>query len=238
MAKPGLRAVPDPASSYPDDAIPMHPLFAHSKSVEPLPYPIEAIDVCRLKNGKSRMLRWLPADDLPDEIALLEQFGDGDYELIGRDASRARILRRVFLSVGEGGGSDDDEREAPRQVVVQQPNNQLTEVFGLLFQEMSRSREREAAAQERMLSAVTESSKTVVQAITTLASARLADQKEIVAAIASREPQSDFNAEKMAEAFAQGMAVGEERSAGNQDFDGLAKIAAAVVEGAKLAKDQ
>lgn len=188
---PPLRSV---ANTPPDDEeIEVHPLFAGAHAVKPLKAPIEAIDVMRVVKGKLKFVKWLPADELPDEEAIIYAFGPGDYELVGRSNERKKIVSRARVSVGDDDDSDDD---SPAIAPPDQdpPKTSASELFSL-FERMQASRDREAAeqrAREQQLVATTiaaiqQSANTTLQAVTMLANARIADQKEMMAAFASQK---------------------------------------------------
>lgn len=241
---PRLRAVEEAPEGYP-----VHPLFATSKNVEPLLAPIETIDVMRITKGRPRMLGWAPIDELPDEMAIEERYGPGDYELVGRTVDRSRILRRVHLSVGEPETDDDgietDETPAtqpqPAAPAPAQGGVNVTELFGLMMRETRESKEREAKMMMMFINMMQQNSTATLTAITQLTAARVADQREIVQALATSKAapaQQGFNPEILSEMFAQGLAIGEERASSNGDMDGIASIAKTFVEGMAAAKQQ
>lgn len=187
---PPLRAIKDQPDEETTD---VHPLFAGAHAVKPLKAPIEAIDVMRIVRGKQKFLKWLPADDLPDEESILFAFGPGDYELVGRGNERKQIISRTRISVGD---NEEEEDDTPA-IATPEPEPQkanASELFSL-FERMQQSRDREAAeqrAREQQLVATTiaaiqQSANTTLQAVTLLANARIADQKEMMAAFASQK---------------------------------------------------
>lgn len=127
---------------------PLHPLLVNTKNVEPLTEPIEALDVHRLApDGKRPMLAWLPADDLPDELALLERFGPGSYEIVGRNGLRSAILRRAFVDVGDVAPAPPAPAP-PATAAPAAPSGETLFVSLLERFERSRAEDRREAARE------------------------------------------------------------------------------------------
>jgi len=91
-----------PAAPKPK-VFPVHPIFAaYSKNTDPLPALIETIDVKRIgADGQARMIGWVIASEYQDEMQLLEKYGPGDYHLVGRDVTRAHVLRHALVPLGE-----------------------------------------------------------------------------------------------------------------------------------------
>ncbi len=145
---------------------PLHPLLVNTKNVEPLTEPIEALDVHRLTaDGKRPMLAWVPADELPDELALLERFGPGSYEIVGRNGLRSAILRRAFVDVGEPVAAPPPSPAAPATSAPASPSHDVFALFERfersraedrreLAREAQQQRERDAKQQETLLSVV------------------------------------------------------------------------------------
>jgi hypothetical protein len=110
----GGEGRPPPPPPPEPKTFPLHPLFVTSKSAhEPLFIPIGTIDVHRkTKAGKYPMLCWVPSDDLPDENAVLERFGPGEYLFVARDEGRTQVLRRAFVDLGEVPEEEEQEKKA------------------------------------------------------------------------------------------------------------------------------
>jgi hypothetical protein len=176
----GGGSPPDEPAAAP---IPIHPLFVSSKNTDPLPCPIGAIDVHRrTPAGKMPMLRWLPADALADEMELLEQFGPGEYMLVGRDEARTTILRRAFVDVGEV-----PEAPPPAAATKAAPSA-MDFVTAMLEREREdrraeREREREERKSEREREQIR--SRETLQLVTGFANSQLESQREFTKALAA-----------------------------------------------------
>lgn len=175
--------------------IDVHPLFCEAEESAirdgrgALKEPIETIDVCKFSSlnaihsgppalRQASFLAWLPANQLLDEAALLESFGPGHYQLVGRNLARNKILRRALIRVGlQRGAGDAQPAPAPA------PSTNMDGALAMLMTEMRASRE---ATQQMMLAfaqASREGAMDMVKAVSSLAASRVADQQGLINAL-------------------------------------------------------
>lgn len=231
------QPTPAPAAQQ---AIAMHPLFAMASNQEPLPMAIDAIDVYRkTSDGRQSMIRWVPADQLADEMALEAQFGPGDYHLVGRDISRTVILRRVNVTVGDIEATGVSPGAGPAPPVVERRDS-TAELFGMLMRDMQESRKETVALVMAFAERGEKQTEGVIRAITSAFGARAQDQQAIIEGLAKAKG-GGFNPEQALELVREGMAMqaaAAEAAAANEkgvDEIELIKTAAEAYTAAKRA---
>lgn len=165
------------------DDVPIHPLFVTDDD-KPIAEPIAFIHVHRFhSNGRLPCIDVVPAEQLESEPQLVERYGPGTYQLVGRNDSRSRIVRRVTIDV-----------DAPASAAsAPSPNAPTAEVSGAAATAtVAKSSDGvllqyfiEEAREARK--AVAESNRATLEAIAQLSGARLADQREMIQALSKKE---------------------------------------------------
>lgn len=190
----------------PKQPVEMHALFALSKNPDPLPAPIEAIDVYRkAPDGRTSMIRWVAANQLPDEMALEAQFGPGDYHLIGRDITRTIICRRIDVTVGDIASPAVAASASPAPQVIER-RDPSADFFALLIRDMQESRKETVALVTAFAERGEKQTEGVIRAITSAFSARAADQQAIIEGLA-KSKGGGLDPDKALELVREGMAM-------------------------------
>lgn len=209
--------------------IEVHPLFADENKTE-LDEPIAFIDVRRFfPNGKNPMIAVVPAEELGDEIALRERYGPGTYILVGRNANRSRILRRATVDV-------EDERAAtpPAEPAAAAPSPtppaaaQGNELVALIIkQQLEDARVAREEARE--------AHKATITAITELAGARLADQRDMLQAL-SKQRAEGGDAKQYEKGLELGLSLAQVMAEGNEK-GGVEEIVKGFAQGMQAMRD-
>lgn len=170
--KPKPESEPEPVTYelpplfWPDDADP-----------EPTRCPVELVYVARLaRDGTKEEIEAVPADELADLATFKERYPPGLYYLVGRDFA-GRIASRKKLRVGElerEGEHEADAAPTNGQPAPQSPG--LSKVLEMLIVNQLQLQQQFGSAQQAH-------TQQIVEAITTLAGARLADQESMIKAL-------------------------------------------------------
>lgn len=161
------------------DIIEMHPLFVTDDEKE-LAEPIGVIYVHRFaKTGSMPCIDVVPADEITDEMQLRERYGPGSYVLVGRNLARSRILRRISIQVDAVDGScgSSEAPPAPATPSAASPAAPGMGLAEMMFKSMLEMQQKFAERSEAHTA-------TIVKAISDMSGARLADQRDMIAALA------------------------------------------------------
>lgn len=241
---------------------PLPPLFLDpTRDQHPTtPERLATVDVRQLVPGRSRptFLGYRLIEHLPDENAILKLYGPGDFELIGRNGNRSRILARVVHSIEAPPAGAAAPPPAPATSSAPERSARGTALGGeqglLAFvldqlqegrREQAESRRAERELLMTMLSRSEKHGVDMVQAVSSLASARISDLKEIAVSKGGGSGASDPAAllkagmsiyeENISNALDMAQALRDQQgeSGGGSEVD----LVKSIVEGIKSFKD-
>jgi hypothetical protein len=149
------------------------------------PERIATVDVRRIVPGRTRpvFLGYRLIEHLPDEDTVCKLYGPGDYELIGRNGNRSRILARIVHSVEAAPTPAPAPPQAAPAAHAAPARNAspfgTDNIVGMMFQILQDSRSSERELLLQMLQRSEQNGVNMVQAVSSLASARIADLKDM-----------------------------------------------------------
>lgn len=167
----------------------VHPLFAEAREGKgPLPEPIGSIDVKRVrKDGSTPTIAVVAAEELGAEEDVQKRWGPGRYLLIGRNERRSRILARCKVECElegvEADAAEPGEGAAAPAALAAKGADPLALLIAMLSQQNQHQAAELTALRTQMLKSTSDSSAAIISAISQLTGARLADQREMIAAL-------------------------------------------------------